>query len=248
MRVYQEKLDIQYEDTKEFFAKRASCYHEDNPYSVTMYQDNNPELVVKRNEREIAFLMPKLQLSESSRVLDVACGIGRWADAITMNIDKYVGVDFSDELIEIAKRRNKRENFSFYQGGATELQKVISGNGQEAAYNVVLVMGLQIYLNDGDISLLFKQICSLCGKEAVVCLREPVAIEERLTLKEFYSEDLKENYNAIYRTCEEHMRNYSQVFGREGFALVEEGFLYKEESLNNRRETAQYYWIYKRKG
>ena len=74
MRVYQEKLDIQYEDTKEFFAKRASCYHEDNPYSVTMYQDNNPELVVKRNEREIAFLMPKLQLSESSRVLDVACG------------------------------------------------------------------------------------------------------------------------------------------------------------------------------
>lgn len=47
MRIYKDKTDIQYNDTREFFAKRASRYREDNPYSVTMYQDNDPELVMK---------------------------------------------------------------------------------------------------------------------------------------------------------------------------------------------------------
>ena len=107
-------------------------------------------------------------------------------------------------------------------------------------------MGLQIYLNDEDICTLLRQICALCEKEAVVCMREPVAVEERLTLKEFYSEELQENYNAIYRTCEEHMRSYRQVFEKESFKLAESDFLYKEKGLNNRKETAQYYWIYKR--
>lgn len=246
MRIYKEKTDIKYNDTREFFAKRAGRYKEDNPYSVTMYQDNNPELVMKRNEKEIAFLLPKLHLSVSSKVLDVACGIGRWADAITFEINKYTGIDFSSELIEIANKRNRKNNFSFYQGSATDLQRVIYKEEKETDYNIVLVMGLQIYLNDDDILTLLEQVCSVCSKEALICLREPVAIEERLTLKEFYSEDLQENYNAIYRSCGEHVQNYKQIFEKEGFKLAEGDFLYKEESLNNRKETAQYYWIYQR--
>lgn len=246
MRIYKDKTDIKYNDTREFFAKRASRYREDNPYSVTMYQDNDPELVMRRNERETAFLLPKLHLTNSSRVLDVACGIGRWADAITCDIDKYVGIDFSNELIEIANRRNERKNFSFYQGSATELENVIFEKEKEAGYDTVLVMGLQIYLNDDDILQFLQQICNVCSEKAVICLREPVAVEERLTLKEFYSEELQENYNAIYRSCGEHVQNYKQIFEKEGFHLAEGDFLYKEKGLNNRKETAQYYWIYQR--
>ncbi len=44
MRIKKEKENIRYSDTKEFFAKRAKKYREDNPYSVTMHQNNNPEL------------------------------------------------------------------------------------------------------------------------------------------------------------------------------------------------------------
>lgn len=246
MRIYKEKTDIKYNDTKEFFAKRADRYQEDNPYSVTMYQDNNPELVVRRNEKETALLLPKLHLTASSKVLDVACGIGRWADAISTDIARYTGIDFSSELLDIARKRNRRENFSFYQGGATELQEILNREETGVEYNVVIVMGLQIYLNDTDILKLLQQISNVCGKEAVVCLREPIAVDERLTLKEFYSEDLQENYNAIYRTRKECMQNYDKIFAKEGFRLDEADFLYKEEALNNRKETAQYYWIYRR--
>ncbi len=45
MRIKEQVTDIDYMETKRFFKKRAGKYRENNPYSVTMYQDNHPELV-----------------------------------------------------------------------------------------------------------------------------------------------------------------------------------------------------------
>ncbi len=61
-------------------------------------------------------------------------------------------------------------------------------------------MGLMLYLNDGDALSALKQAGSVASARARILLREPVAIEERLTLKGFYSEELKHNYNAVYRS------------------------------------------------
>ena len=100
-----ELLKKNYIETHEFFKKRAEKFQEDNPYSVTMYQDNNADLVKNRNFKEVQKLYPLLKLNNKSKVLDVACGIGRWADAIKDEIQEYCGIDFSDELIGIAKER-----------------------------------------------------------------------------------------------------------------------------------------------
>ena len=108
--------NIDYSETKEFFKHRAGKFREDNPYSVTMYQDNNEKLVRERNKKEIEKLKPLLELVETSRVLDIGCGIGRWGDAITEQIDEYCGIDFSGELIKIARERNEKANYFFYEG------------------------------------------------------------------------------------------------------------------------------------
>lgn len=246
MRVYKEKQDIQYKDTKEFFDKRAGRYNEDNPYSVTMYQDNNPALVKERNQKEVQKLLPKLCLSKGSKVLDIACGIGRWAEAVQMDIDRYCGIDFSGELIKIACERNDRENFSFYEGSALELEKVLGEKQKGVLFDTVLIMGAQIYFNDADISPFYTQVCNLCAKHAVICMRELIGIEERLTLKKFFSDELQDDYNAIYRTRQEYQMFYGETFFKRGFSMKEEGFLFEEDALNNRKETAQYYWIFER--
>ena len=82
MRITEEIANINYNETKQFFKKRAERFKEDNPYSVTMYQDDNQELVRERNQKEVDKLLPLLKLQKESRVLDVGCGIGRWADEI----------------------------------------------------------------------------------------------------------------------------------------------------------------------
>ena len=103
MRIKEKVANIDYSETRQFFKNRAQKFQEDNPYSVTMYQDNNKELVQERNKKEVGRILPMLQLDERSRVLDIACGIGRWADALPGNIAEYCGVDFSSELIKIGR-------------------------------------------------------------------------------------------------------------------------------------------------
>lgn len=63
--------------------------------------------------------------------------------------------------------------------------------------------------------------------------------KDRLILKDFFSEELKDNYNAIYRTREELMKFFKPT-------LLEKGFLFEEDVLNNRKEKSQYYFVLER--
>lgn len=245
MRITEQITNIEYEETKQFFKSRAGKFHEDNPYAVTMYQDNNKELVKQRNVKEIEKLYPFLKLNSDSRVLDIACGIGRWADAVTTDIAEYCGLDFSRELIEIANQRNNREHFRFYEGAANEIEKVLISHGR-GRYNRVLMIGILMYLNDNDVTDTLAQVERNCEPQTVICIREPIGIKDRLTLKNDFSEELQDNYNAIYRTRDEIMKFLNAAFLQKGFAVKKESFLFEDDSLNNRKETAQYYYILER--
>ena len=245
MRVTEKVTDIDYGETKQFFKNRAGKFRKDNPYSVTMYQDNNKELVQERNKKEIERLLPLLGVDETSKVLDIACGIGRWADALPESIAEYCGVDFSKELIDIAKQRNSKEQFVFLEGASYEIEEVLRREKKEK-YNTVLMIGILMYLNDKDLLSTLEQVEKICENKTTICIREPIGIQERLTLKDFFSEELKDNYNAIYRSRKELMVFFEKAFIAHGFHIEEEGFLFEEDALNNRKETAQYYYILRR--
>lgn len=245
MRIKEEITEIDYSETKQFFKKRAGKFKENNPYSVTMYQDDNQELVTERNQKEVEKLLPMLKLHKNSRVLDVGCGIGRWADALPECIEEYCGVDFCGELIEIANNRNKKRNFFFYEGATDEIEQILQKR-EKGRYNTILVIGNFVYLNDEDLKTALSQIERICEPHAIICIREPIGIEDRLTLKDFFSEELKDNYNAIYRTRTELKNYFESSFIEKGFWIREEGFLFDEDKLNNRKETAQYYYILER--
>lgn len=245
MRLKDIKTDIDYSETKKFFSKRAQKFKVDNPYSVTMYQDNNKELVEQRNLKEIHKLTPLLHLNREMRIVDIACGIGRWADAVGDDVSSYCGVDFSEDLISIARKRNRRDNCRFLVGKADEIERVLIDN-KCGKYNVVLLIGIMMYLNDNDLYSVLEQVQKVSSSHAAICIREPIAFKERLTLKDFYSEELEDNYNAIYRTREELMDVFEKTLLSEGFSVREEDFLFEEEQLNNRKETAQYFFIFER--
>ncbi len=242
MRIQDKVEKIDYSECIRFFQNRGRKYQESNPYSVTMYQDENPELVEERNKAEISKLLPLLRLKEESRVLDVACGIGRWADAIDKKIDYYVGLDFSENIIKLAINRNTHENYTFIVSEAKNIRDRL----EKKDFNVVLMIGILTYLNDEDISVVTDQVEQCLEKRCIVCIREPVGIEHRLTLKDFYSKELRDNYNAIYRTVDEYKRQFKETFMDRGFKIKKEGFLFDNESLNNRKETAQYFFLLER--
>lgn len=108
------------------------------------------------------------------------------------------------------------------------------------------MMGIMMYLNDNDVFSTLKQIEAISDQHTVICLREPIGIDQRLTLKEFYSEELRDSYNAIYRTRNELMAMMSDSLLCKGFYVAKEGFLFPESELKNRKETDQYYYLLKR--
>lgn len=244
-RIMKSVTDINYKETLHFFQKRAEKYNTQNPYVVTMYQDNNPQMVQKRNQRETEVLLPLLSLDGKSRVLDVACGIGRWYDAIDKEIETYCGLDFCEDLIRIAKARHGDcKNVSFLIGLATELEHILDVN-RKGKFNRILMVGVLMYLNDVDLRNVLKQVSHVAENDTILCIREPIAINERLTLKHFFSEELKDNYNAIYRTREELMNIFNDILLPAGFYVEREGWMF-EDSLNNRKETAQYYFVFRK--
>ncbi len=239
-----EKIDTK--EVKDFFNKRAEKYDSlENPYSVTMFRDKDSDFIDKENERERSKLLPLLELNSESTVLDLACGIGRWADFIDLPIKEYCGVDFSDELIEIAKRRVTKPEHYFYSGDLTELESVLKANNK-GSYNKVLLFGILLYVNDKDLDTILEQTEKRCDEHALICIRVSIAHTDRLTLKDFYSNELDDNYNVIYRTDAEMRSFFERKLEPKGFTLVESGPMFEENDLNTRKETKQYYYILKR--
>lgn len=243
MRLKKEKIDIDYAKTKEFFNSREDKYREDYPYVTTMYQDAHPQLTDARNEAEVSRIYPLLQFDKSSRVLDLGCGIGRWADAIDCEIAGYFGVDFSEGLISIARERNTRANFSYEAMSVCDFGEYFQLHNLKR-FNRLIIAGVLMYLNDSDVERLFQLFSDILVPGALVYLREPVGIQDRLTLKDFYSEELAHDYHTIYRTATE----YRQMLEKNApdFTISQADFLFERPVLNNRKETSQYYYLLKK--
>lgn len=73
---------------------------------------------IRKLRREVAV---GAGLDARSRILDVAAGTGAQARAFAENAGEVVGVDLSETMLRIARRRNRLPNLTFQQADATEL-------------------------------------------------------------------------------------------------------------------------------
>jgi hypothetical protein len=84
----------------------------------------------------------------------------------------------------------------------------------------------------------------LSAPHAQIYVRESLSdLEERLTLKEHYSQELGEVYNAIYRTPAELKAMMDEILIPCGFSYTVCGDYAFPPALRNRAETAQRYFV-----
>jgi demethylmenaquinone methyltransferase/2-methoxy-6-polyprenyl-1,4-benzoquinol methylase len=75
-------------------------------------------LPIRRLRRRVADM---LELGPRSRVLDVATGTGEQAFAFAAKAGEVVGIDLSEEMLRVARRKNRFLNVSFRHADATRL-------------------------------------------------------------------------------------------------------------------------------
>jgi len=75
-------------------------------YSRMLMDSKNHKWSNHTNE-EVFFILQKLNLNETSNILDFGCGMGRHSIAFAEKKFNVTGVDFSDKLLEQAKEKSK---------------------------------------------------------------------------------------------------------------------------------------------
>lgn len=248
-RVKGRPVAIDYGSTQAFFESRGQREYA-NPLSATMYQDEQPELVAARDLAEKQRVSSALALAGIGKVFDIGCGVGRWGWFLAEHCAtlRYLGIDFSASLIEQAQREATSRDLgqlAFQVMSATSLQP--DALQLPAPFDLLLISGLLIYLNDEDCAKVLRDAAYLCAPGGAIYLREPVGIEERFTLDRFYSTELADEYSAIYRTVEELRSLMAQALQGTDVAIEQEDVLFPD-SLEKRTETRQYFFILRRAG
>lgn len=246
-RVTGKRVAIDAAATKTFFEGRTkkALPHR---YNYVIYQDANPELAIERDRYEKTLIQKYLRLDENSRVLDIGCGVGRWADEAVKHFPDeeagdYVGVDFSAKLLEVAREQfagNKK--CQFLCGSFQNLQTVLEENHCVKSYDRILINGVLMYINDNEVGACLDSVDAYLMHGGIIYIKEPVGVNERFTLNQFYSEELTSEYSAIYRSLSEYTDLFTEVFFKKGYTLVACSPTWPED-LENRKETMNYYWI-----
>jgi 2-polyprenyl-3-methyl-5-hydroxy-6-metoxy-1,4-benzoquinol methylase len=238
------KPRIDKESVAKFFRERAQKAESVGLTRAVIYQDKHPDLAEKRDVAEKARLLPVLQLDSTLRVLDVGCGTGRWTVELAGNSAHYHGIDFSAELIGHA-RASHPESASLKFSVAPAENYSLSELGESQPFDRILCCGVMIYLNDEDVAGAFRCMASVASEKCRVVMREPVGVLNRLTIKDHFSDELEQSYNAIYRTQQELVSYMTDTLFASGFRIVDQGDVYEVE-LNNRTETVQRWMVLER--
>lgn len=232
-RLYGDKEDINSEKVKDFFNKRASKDSE-GLYSIVLFQDK--ENSEQRHEDEKNIFYENIDVSGKS-VLEIGCGVGRWAEALHGKCDSYLGLDFSEELLEIAKNSYKEFddcNFQFMSATDIKVDELII----KPPFDVVIFSGFLMYINDDDINIIMDEVNQICADDKKVFAMEPIShMDSRLTLKDFYSEGLESDYSAIYRTESEYVNFFKKLNCNE----IRTGNIFEE--LSDHSETGYMYFV-----
>ncbi len=244
-RVLGEKLELSEDKVLAFFEGRGARYSVDHPLTAVLYQDQNPQIAEERDRYEKSLVLPKLALDGRQRILDVGCGIGRWADAVLPQVAAYQGVDFSPSLVAIARDRWKYEPRARFNVLSADRLSAQALGGRR--FDRIIVAGLMLYLNDGQVARCLRGLMDVADENCLLYMREPLGVTERLTLDAHPSDDLQQEYSAIYRGLGEMQAALDDALVAGGFRPVPFEPLYPDGMLNNRVETRQY-WLLASKG
>lgn len=247
-RVYGKAIEIDSNAVKTFYGLRAKDRIEKHIDAPTILSsDTDIKLVDQWTKEELNRWFPLLRLDENSHVFEIGFGTGRMTKYLTRTAKQYVGVDYVESFLNTVLEREdliKSENTKFF---SLPLDQFLIENSEKyrGFFNrVFLSGGVFVYINDTVLQGCISKLAEMLQESSMIYISEPIALQERLTLNSFYSENLNDNYSAIYRTEAEY-RKLFRPFLDNGFQLkISQEFF--EEDIKKMKETRQWIFILER--
>lgn len=205
--------------------------------------DGNPGYADKWNKFEKSKVLPILNVKETDCILDIGCGVGRWAESLVPKCQMYVGIDFSSEMIHVAQEHFYHVKNALFVNAS--FQEAFSKEAVTCRkYDTVIITGVSMYINDSELKVCYDRLKDLLSDDAIIYIEESVGVKERLTLQHIWSEGLQDNYDAVYRTKDEYMNLLDALL--EGTEILSEGY-FSQLDKEKMPETSHWHIIMKKK-
>lgn len=243
-RVYNKVVDLDGDGIRDFFDKRALDYacKSRSRNTTVLLGDSNAGYAERWDSFEKEFVLSKLDVKRTDSVIDIGCGIGRWAESLIPLCGSYMGVDLSEQMVKIAAAAYKGSgNCQFID---LSFQNIFEDDRVSSKkYQVVIITGVSMYLNDADLGECYRGLCDLLAPGGILYMEESVGMRNRLSLNRIWSESLNDYYYAIYRTVDEYMQLLKPL--TEICSIVQDGYL-RELDKEELMETGHWFILLRR--
>jgi glycerol-3-phosphate cytidylyltransferase len=166
----------------------------------------SPEHAVNRQKQDVKFIVEAINrsLAPKHSVLELGCGTGRISIELSKRYDNVYAIDYMEDFIEVAKKElNECKNIHFRCCKTTEFDKSID-------YNCCVIAGVLPYFSNDEIEELVLSLQEIKSIQSII-LKESLGTLEKYELPEdHYSEELKTNYTAEYKSLSEIIQAFSK--------------------------------------
>ena len=174
----------QQKQTKKYFEKKAfdwskSSKHDSSGIINTIYQRNQ-------------YVIDQIKSLKLKTHLDVACGSGDLSFISSKITNSTVGIDFSNKMIEIAKKKYRNNNLKF-------ICKSIFHYKPDNLFDCVSANGFIEYLSINEIKKFFKYSKSILKKKGVLIFGSRNRLFNIFSLNKFSElEKSKNSFHSFY--------------------------------------------------
>jgi SAM-dependent methyltransferase len=161
--------------------------------------------VLYRHHEEVKHFRRIVKLDSSKAVLELGSGNGRWAAALAPLVDCYVGVDFSEAMVEISRERIAAAGI---KNAEINLGSVLTYKPSRK-FDVIYFAGVSQYLHDNDLVETLRSLRHALNPGGVIVDRSTTHLHAQKVLE-------NEEYFSLYRTA----KDIVDVYGRGGLKCV----------------------------
>lgn len=217
---------IDRDKVKAFWDARARTFGSLDFNSIANLEEDPANLALKvRLESEKVFAY--LGSIAGKTILDLGAGVGQWAFRFVERGAAHVtAVEYSAQLADIGRLEAQRR-------GVSNLEFIVSPAEtftSDKAFDLVFISGLFVYMNDDQAEKLVSGLSRFCHANTSVLLRDGTGVRKRHDIDNRFSEHLRTDYSATYRTA----REYEALFNSYGFRFLRHENMFPEDCVLNK--------------
>ncbi|MEM7327810.1 MAG: class I SAM-dependent methyltransferase [Pseudomonadota bacterium] len=108
---------------QKFYDDRVNALSDDDFLSHVGHTEQGKPISREHFLLMVEHVADSLELEPNDIVLELCCGNGLFADVLSERVNKYVGIDFSPGLIQVAEAHHRKQNSHYLVGDVTDLSK-----------------------------------------------------------------------------------------------------------------------------